>query len=367
MQLGEIFLIEAKNTHTYFMYFFRTLFILLFFCTSLLSESYTVRWGLALPLSGPLARAGEDIRRGIEMAFSEVTGEIKHKLFFEDTQNQNKNAVTAAQKLISVDKVDVIVGLWETAEPIAPLADRYNIVHASIRWNSDIADQFKNTFTFEATYDDYAKSYVNLFESMGIKTLSILNSDLVGWNLSLKSFLEYSELAKFKILSVQTYLPDEKDFKVYAYKALKGDPDIILVNDTAESLELVTRKIRELKNKQRVTGYLGLPINLELFENESYIGLLETDSDFEDKFFKTYKTPVYLRAQLAYDLAITVKNAYKNFPTKPTTEDVVKKIKASKKRLGASGPLIPTNNGKVFRTKCVAMQIKNGKRVKYEG
>ena len=86
--------------------------VVLFSVQLLSAEEFTVRWGLVLPLSGSAARSGVDIKRGFEMAIKDLgDSRVKHELFIEDSQYDYKTSVTVAQKLISVDKVDILVAL----------------------------------------------------------------------------------------------------------------------------------------------------------------------------------------------------------------------------------------------------------------
>ena len=68
----------------------------------------TVKVGAILPLSGPYAKIGEDAQKAIQMA---LKGENNITLVFEDSQFNAKTAVSAYQKLTSIDKVDALVNL----------------------------------------------------------------------------------------------------------------------------------------------------------------------------------------------------------------------------------------------------------------
>lgn len=104
------------------------------------AEGPALSVGLALPLSGDMARYGLDIQRGATMAKEELAKRGTEMVFIsEDTQLVPRMAVTAAQKLINRDRVDVIVSLWDTAEAVAPIAEQKGVPHVSIRWNHRVA------------------------------------------------------------------------------------------------------------------------------------------------------------------------------------------------------------------------------------
>lgn len=295
------------------------------------------------------------------MAFSDLKdSRVKHEVIVEDSAYTGKSAVTAAQKLISVDKVDVIVALWDTADPVAPLADRYNVIHTSIRWNSNIADKFKNTFTFESTYKDYSQAFIHLFKRLGITRFALLTHESEGWNLADEEMKKAAAQEGLTVTSSQSYVPGDSDYRSFVGRAIQGNPEIVMVNDVGEALEVITKQIRTLRPKQRVTGYLGYPIDLSLFEGEYFIDQLSTSPDFSARYQKQFGEPIYSRAQLAYDLARIVAKAYETFSSKPTTDQVREAIRSIHSYQGMSGTLTATNDNKVFRTTCSERQVVHG-------
>lgn len=155
-------------------------------------------------------------------------------------------------------------------------------------------------------------------------------------------------------------LENENDYRVLALKSLKDKPDITRINDAGENLEVVTRQIKTLNPSQRVTGYLGYPIDLSLFENEYFIDQLSTSSEFAKRYEAKFQEPMYIRAQLAYDLMFLLGKVYNSFESKPNTESFISRLKEQKDYRGVSGEIRSTDDGKVFRTKCVVKKVING-------
>jgi branched-chain amino acid transport system substrate-binding protein len=75
--------------------------------------------GAVLPLSGVNARGGEDQRRGIELAVKQVNDKggvlgQSLKVIYEDSGNTSQRAIDAARKLVSVDKVPLVIGEYSS-------------------------------------------------------------------------------------------------------------------------------------------------------------------------------------------------------------------------------------------------------------
>lgn len=84
----------------------------------------TVKIGFVGPLTGEAASYGEPMKQGVELAVSQINanGGVNGKqveVIYEDGKCTGKDAVSAAQKLVSVDKVSFIIGAGCSGETIA--------------------------------------------------------------------------------------------------------------------------------------------------------------------------------------------------------------------------------------------------------
>jgi len=93
-------------------------------------ERETIKIGAILSMTGDLAKYGEGVKNGINMAIEDFNTERGTDLIIEliiedDLSCKVKEAVTATKKLITVDKVDFIVGPMCSAAAVAaaPIAE----------------------------------------------------------------------------------------------------------------------------------------------------------------------------------------------------------------------------------------------------
>ncbi|MBA8841371.1 ABC transporter substrate-binding protein [Ochrobactrum sp. RH2CCR150] len=75
--------------------------------------------GTVLPLSGVNASGGEDLRRGMELALKEINAKggvlgEPLRIIYEDSGNNPQRAIDAARKLVSVDKVALVIGEYSS-------------------------------------------------------------------------------------------------------------------------------------------------------------------------------------------------------------------------------------------------------------
>ena len=85
-----------------------------------------IKIGAILPLTGPLGYLGEIEKNAIEIAEEVLKKEgIQIKVFFGDSMGKPAEAVTVAQKLISIDQIDCfITSTTSVSRAVLPLADR---------------------------------------------------------------------------------------------------------------------------------------------------------------------------------------------------------------------------------------------------
>lgn len=85
-----------------------------------------VRVGVILPLSGQYAAFGESVKKSMEMSLQDLPNK-NVELVFEDDQFDSKKALSAYNKLQSVDNVDMVVGLASPSlEVLKPLVNQSN-------------------------------------------------------------------------------------------------------------------------------------------------------------------------------------------------------------------------------------------------
>lgn len=99
------------------------------------SKIERVKIGAILELTGEGASYGQDAKRGIDIAVTEIneSGGVNGKkieIIYEDTQAKPALAASATQKLVTQDRVPVIVGALYSSGTLsaAPIAEKSRVV-----------------------------------------------------------------------------------------------------------------------------------------------------------------------------------------------------------------------------------------------
>lgn len=97
------------------------------------NEKSVYRVGAVLPMTGPIGYLGQQELVGLKLAVEDINSRVKENGFtvelrLEDFASQPSNAVTAARKLIDIDKVNILfVSTTSATRAIAPIAQGNNI------------------------------------------------------------------------------------------------------------------------------------------------------------------------------------------------------------------------------------------------
>ncbi len=186
--------------------------------------------GALLSLSGDYAALGTEINRGIELAQAERGDTALHvEVVVEDIQTlNNRAAVSAAQKLLSINGVDIAVSSYASeAEPLAPLFQKKG-VPLMVLWDStgqllSTGDKiFSNGFSTEGAGKRAAEM---AREKSGVSRVAVI-SHVDGWSSTFaNSFIErFKELGGI-VLSHQELAADVSDFKTPILRAKSQQPD----------------------------------------------------------------------------------------------------------------------------------------------
>ena len=188
-------------------------------------DANTIKIGAVLPMTGSNAARGESIRVGMETAIKDK-GETKYKykIVFEDGQQQAAKSVSAAQKLISADKVKVLISnTTAVGRAIAPVAESANVLNlnATIE-KGDAAPMGKTTFFQGPSVDSMHAKAIHAMKANKVKSVAVIASNFGVSCPGAKALA--NKLNKDGIrATVECFNPGEREFKPLLDKYKKAD------------------------------------------------------------------------------------------------------------------------------------------------
>ena len=342
-----------------------SLFSLLIFFSILPHSAWgqadTLRIGATLPLTGRLAHAGEDIRRGLELAVSDFSQKkLQYEVLYEDNQHEPKQAAVTANRLVKINQVDLIVSLWDMADVVAPIAEQAQIPHIAIRWDPDITKQYEFTFTHENTYRTYIDSLIKMLIDFDFRKVSLITEEAQGWILGSQYFEQAAAQHAIDIASSEFFPQHESNFRTIIARALQNKPDIVVILSNPPYTQILLRRLGEMAPNQAVTGYLEIIEEKNLIEGIPFVSLFEAEDWFKEKFYKRYHENFKIRAPQAYDIVLLLDKAHQGYTTKLTGPKLLNALKSITDFRGASGHS-QINVTRNIQSSCVLSLVFGGK------
>jgi len=283
-------------------------------------EGEIIKIGVILPLSGKLAYAGEDAKRGIELAIREIDKDIKKRIeiIFEDSQSSKDVVVTAARKLIDIDRVDILIGEVASGNTlsIAPIAEKSKkILLVPISADPKINDSGDYIFKFRENANLQGDYMADFAFNIGFKNAGIIYESSNDVFVTLKNTFtgKFTSLGG-KILAVESFTNQDLDFRTQLTKIKSRHVETIYLSAHPPQAGPILKQAKELGIESRFLGpsVLNTPELLNLAK-EAAEYLIVTSQTFDCsnslevvvKYCENYKNiynkdPLYYSAY-AYD------------------------------------------------------------------
>ena len=220
------------------------------------------RFGALMPTTGPEAGYGLDFVKTYEMAVKDINdkgGVNGHPLemLVLDTQAKPEIAINAANKLIDVDKVPLIITAWSSVvKAAAPVGNRTKTLELNMGANSpEIANLGDYVYTvFPLAEVDVTALAKYTRAKLGKKRAAVLyiNNDTgIG---GAKIYRDVFTAAGGEVVAFEGYDPKATDFTGVLLKARVGNPDVVHIHGLSE-LPQVIAQMRQLGMQQQITSY----------------------------------------------------------------------------------------------------------------
>lgn len=209
--------------------------------------------GGIFPLSGEVAVYGVDCRNGIELAIEEINAAggvngVMLSLIAEDDEGNPETTVNAYRKLVTRNRVNVIIGSLTSGCTIAAasLAQSQRVLliapAATAVPVTEVGD-----FIFRACFIDPFQGTVGgrfVTESLGLKRTAVLYDISNDYSVGLyESFRDAVEAAGGTVVA-ESYSTGDRDFYAQITTIKSANPEVVYLPDYYGTVALVARQLR---------------------------------------------------------------------------------------------------------------------------
>jgi branched-chain amino acid transport system substrate-binding protein len=334
------------------------------------------------------ASDGIPAKRGIEIAVKEINdnGGINGRpleVVFEDSQDKDTEAVNAANKLISVDKVPVIIGPMKSGEvlAVAPIAEDNKIVLITPTATSPkVTDAGAYIYRGCSRIDAQVDALVSYaIEKYSAKKAAILFSKEPYGEGFKDLFLKFFGEKGVEVVAVESFMVGDKDFKAQLTKIAGTQFDILCIPGYLQETAPAAVQARMLGITAPTFGGYGdiAPQYIELAGEaaEGHVVSSEYDEGYDTPKNKAFIEKYYeyvkkdpnepnniMFAAITYDMTSIVADAIREVGTDPTA--IKGYIDNLKDYDGVTGKLSFDTNGDVQKGGIYLFEVQGGKYVK---
>ena len=223
----------------------------------------TLKFGLAMPLSGSQALYGADQVKAAQWAVADINakGGVNGKqleMIVLDTQADPQLGINAVNRLASVDKVPVFITAWSSVvKAVAPIANREKILELSVGANSpDIAKLGDYVYTtFPLAEVDVSGLARYTYTTLGKKTAAVMYINNDSGVEGAAIYKSVFEKAGGKVVAYEAYDTKATEFTGALLKVKASNPDMIHIQGLVSDLPQVIAQMRQLGLQQRVSTY----------------------------------------------------------------------------------------------------------------
>jgi branched-chain amino acid transport system substrate-binding protein len=211
--------------------------------------------GGAISQTGRFAEpAGRQVN-AIKMWVDEVNGRggllgRKIKLVLLDDKSDTQTAVKLYEKLITEDKVDVLLAPYSSAitEAVANINERYKMPFVAYgAASSPIWEKGrKYIFSIVAIAEDYQKGSLHLAKEIGVKKVAIIGEDSLFPRQSGIGAKQWADKLGIEVVLQENYPQKQTDFTALLQKVKASGAEAIISNSYFADAAAQVRQLREL-------------------------------------------------------------------------------------------------------------------------
>lgn len=288
-------------------------------------NSEKIKIGAVISLTGFAAPWGEYSRNGINLAVDEINrnGGIdgrKVEVIIEDDHTEGKDAVLAYNKLLSVDRVDAVIGgtFDFTAQPLLPLAESNKIALISPS-NFRIPGSFElndHSFVMLTNFSKVIRKLEAYVKKENVKKLAVIHFQSGFGNEIAKTLdLVMKEAGQEGIVNEEYAQIGNNDFKTAIAKLKAKNVDTVFLDMVDNDPVNFLTQAKQLNFRPRVIGYSGITDSFTRMEDKTLLeGVVilnwEISSEkFREIYFNKYASEPAKSADKSYAAVYVLVNA----------------------------------------------------------
>ena len=223
-----------------------------------------IRIGASLSQSGAYAVLSQNqVGRGYRLCLKHVNDEggvlgRKLELVVEDDQSQPATAARIYEKLITQDKVDLVLGPYGSpmTATVADVTEKHRmpLVAPGTATTSLFKQGRKFIFMVNPPGEVFLEGLIDMAAKRGLKTVAVIHEDTLFATTSARGAVDLAKKRGLEIVLVQAYPKGTTDFTAILTKVRAANPDVLAAGTYLDDAVAITRQLKDLNVNPRMYG-----------------------------------------------------------------------------------------------------------------
>jgi branched-chain amino acid transport system substrate-binding protein len=242
-----------------------------------------IRIGASLTQTGAVAAPGQGQLRGYQLCvkhMNEKGGVLGRKLdlVLYDDGSDPATAVRLYEKLITQDKVDLVLGPYSSpiTDAVANVTEKHKMpmLAPSAAATSIYRKGRKFIFSMIPPSEVILEGLIDLAAKKGLKTVALINVDSLFGRAVIQGAIELAKKKGLQVVFVDAYPRGNTDFSTILTKVRAANPDVLGGATIFEDAVAITRQMKALNVNPRM---VGLTVGVDL---PKFYEVLGRDAEF---------------------------------------------------------------------------------------
>lgn len=332
-------------------------------------DDNVIKIGAILPLTGSLSEMGKVEQNAMLLAADHLLRDSSEtiELIFEDNQSNSALATAAANKLLTMDNVDIVISSTTGASlAIQPIIDRYNVPHVAFCMDTGISSLSKNTIRYYMGLEQEINAILNYIDKTTTENIGVLCCKIPAYETLVNKYIKpHFTDSQNTLKYIDYYDLNQIDFRSVALQIKQENLDkLILLGYGFEYHNIYKQFVEQniLGDFQILGGWGFLYTNLDmqllegtLVAGPNYVfGTNKLIEEFKQSYFNKNASYPNFDAAFAYELVLNIPSLLK------MGSDIKNNIASKKVKSSIVGGYSFDNNGNMLLEKVGMGVYKSG-------
>ncbi len=182
----------------------------------------------------------------------------KLELVLEDDQSEPATAARIYEKLITQDKVDLVLGPYGSpmTAAVADVTEKHRmpLVAAGTATTALFKTGRKYIFMVNPPGEVFLEGLIDMAAKRGLKTVAVIHEDTLFATTAAQGAVDLARRKGLEVVLVQSYSKGTADFTGLLTKVRAATPDVLAAGSYLEDAVAITRQLRELNVNPKMYG-----------------------------------------------------------------------------------------------------------------